>query len=425
VDPPLDLTLPAPGSGTLRRVYGEYLKSTLQSMLRLPLGRFDNAVADAFFRVQKLMRGLLRERDARRAGAVFSVIRRPNVSALVRCIEHELRGRGDVDLLDTWLEELSATVGWELWAAGALPESGLELGRHPARVLCLGRRLEIRAGGVEQVRWSTDSVSFLRATRWSTLDLDTLSLEPGQDRDLGEGLLASRPFHEIAGDLVLALADNNPLSGVEAHPDKSGNAIDLGEATASDWVANLRGALELISRHLPDLSAEISMLMQLLVPVGTFADKHVSASYAEVVGTAYLSLHPDPMTMAEAIVHEFSHNKLNALLSIEPVLDNAHSAGHASPVRPDRRPLLGVLLAAHAFIPVARLYEQMLASGDPLAGRSGFVERYHEIVAGNHDAIDTLRRLGKPTAGGAHLLSELSRWDAHFREAVSTAAPAS
>ena len=83
-------------------------------------------------------------------------------------------------------------------------------------------------------------------------------------------------------------------------------------------------------------------------------------------------------------------------------------------MRPDPRPLHGVLLAVHAFVPVARLYERMREAGHPLARRPGFEARSCQVVAGNHDGIATLCEHALPTRFGAPVLEELVRWDAHF-----------
>src|SRR6185436_4142373 len=100
--------------------------------------------------------------------------------------------------------------------------------------------------------------------------------------------------------------------------------------------------------------------------------KHLSASYQEAIGTIYLTLHPNLMTMAEAVIHEFSHNKLNALFELDELLENAYWPLYTSPVRPDPRPLHGVVLAVHAFQPVARLYERMTDAGHPRARSPDF-----------------------------------------------------
>jgi HEXXH motif-containing protein len=221
---------------------------------------------------------------------------------------------------------------------------------------------------------------------------------------------AEPPFHVVDRDTVFALADNNPLASFEAHPDKQGNAVDLGGHPVGEWVDALRAAFALVEEHLPDLRAEMAHYVQTIVPVGFFEDKHLSASYREAIGTLYLSLHPHPMTMVEALIHEFQHNKLNALLELDDVLDNAHEPLYRSPVRPDPRPLHGVLLAVHAFVPVARLYERMIERGDARAGD----RRFRDIVGINREAAGVLRQHARATPVGAGLLAELCRWDEHY-----------
>jgi HEXXH motif-containing protein len=226
---------------------------------------------------------------------------------------------------------------------------------------------------------------------------------------------ASRsPYHLLAGDILLALEDNNPLAMVEAHPDKFGNAIDLGGRPLPEWLGALRASLALVGDHLPALRAEMDLYLQQVVPVGFDAEKHLSASYREAIGTVYLTLHPSPLTMVEAIIHEFSHNKLNALFEVDDVLENAFEPLYPSPVRPDPRPLHGVLLAVHAFVPVARLYELLIEARHPLASAPSFRERLRGIVEGNHEGTEVLLTHARPTRVGQGLLDELARWDRYF-----------
>jgi HEXXH motif-containing protein len=145
-------------------------------------------------------------------------------------------------------------------------------------------------------------------------------------------------------------------------------------------------------------------LIHQLIPVGTDEERHLSASYAEAVGTIYLSLHPSPMTMVEALVHEHQHNKLNAALELGPLLENAPWPRFTSPVRPDERPLHGVLLAVHAFLPVEALYRRRIEAGDEHLRR-----RYREIVRGNREGAAVLLEHAVPTAWGAGLLDEIRR----------------
>lgn len=243
----------------------------------------------------------------------------------------------------------------------------------------------------------------------------------GEDVDAVRSQLVAAMLAELSGaqppeavpierEMVLALEDNNPLAMLDAHPGKQGNAVDLGGHPADEWVASLRDALRIIGAHLPDLRAEMDLYVQQIVPVGFFTDKHLSASYREAIGILYLSLHPNALTMAEALVHEFQHNKLHALLESDRVLENAYEPLYRSPVRPDPRPLHGVLLAVHAFLPVALLYERMIAAGDSRASD----RRLREIARINREGTDVLREHARPTPVGKGVLDELFRWDRHF-----------
>jgi HEXXH motif-containing protein len=165
---------------------------------------------------------------------------------------------------------------------------------------------------------------------------------------------------------------------------------------------------------MPALRGEMDLFVHQIVPVGYHDQRHLSASYQESIGTIYMTLHPNPMTMTEALIHEFSHNKLNALFELDPVLDNAFWPLYASPVRPDPRPLHGVVLAVHAFQPIARLYEAMTEAGEPVSKSPDFQRRFAQIRKVNRDGAEVVLGHGVPTAVGRGLLDEMRRWDEHF-----------
>ncbi|MDP2311153.1 MAG: HEXXH motif-containing putative peptide modification protein [Pseudomonadota bacterium] len=313
----------------------------------------------------------------------------------------------------------------DLLAAIALPQVGAPLcaGRLdeaiPQLLLELSRR---RVLGREGMWWPNVVPRLLSAPRGVARTFDPpligalfsdgeVEIAAGVPWDEG----GERAFLPLARGGWLALADNNPLALVEAHPDKSGNALSLGGHTAEAWVEALDAARALIARALPDVAAEHAQVLALVVPVGFEAEKSLSASYREAIGVVYLTLHPKVAVLAEALLHEVQHNKLNLLLWSDALL---HDDGVlvSSPVRPDPRPLLGVLLAVHAFLPVAQLHLELLAQGHP----AGDPERLRQVMQANREGLAVLAG-ARPTALGAVLLDGMRALEQWQREAVGQA----
>lgn len=240
----------------------------------------------------------------------------------------------------------------------------------------------------------------------------SIALTPeGLGRANRDFFTVERPFRRLAGAIRLSLIDPNPLSLEEEHPDKFGNAISLGERPEEEWVKTLTDVLGLIDRHWPELRAEMSSLLIQIIPVGYDAQKHLSASYRQVVGTVYMTLHPSLLTMTEALIHEFQHNKMNLASFSDPILLNAFQPLYRSPVRPDPRPLWGILLAVHAFLAVAAFLRRLRQSGHPLAASPDFERRLLEIDLKNREGMDVLRAHARWTSFGENLMRELDELD--------------
>ncbi|MGB0641194.1 MAG: aKG-HExxH-type peptide beta-hydroxylase, partial [Myxococcota bacterium] len=208
-------------------------------------------------------------------------------------------------------------------------------------------------------------------------------------------------------NLQLGLFDTNPLALDEAHPDKSGNRVSLGGHTVEEWQRSLEEALSLIKTALPTWYEELSVTTQRIVPVGYEPEMHLSASYREAPGVVYMTLHPDPLTMAEALIHETQHGKMNLLSWLDPVLHNAYSDWCDSPVRPDLRPVMGVLLAVHAFVPVSALHHQLAAIDHPISQTRKFQDRRMQVLEGNAGGLAVVRDVANPSPLGSKVLDGL------------------
>ncbi len=388
-----DLCVPRSGSttlrsvlsATLRRALGD-LKAVLRQHARGPWG----ADVAEFSRV---VAPLARTRP----GALASAVRRTEIGVWLRC----LRSGAPVTVEpERGVPALLTTLALELARQGVLP-AALRLRHWPSRVPSSAGRLLVSIPD----------------------DAIALTFEAGRmmiERSGGERLVPSLVPSDAAyvpldgSEARLALCDDNPLSGLEAHPDKAGNALDLGGQPVERWRGALGQALSIIEAHLPALRSEIELILQQVVPVGWDEHRHLSASIEQALGTIYLSLHPNEMTMTEAVIHEVSHQKLAALFEVDPVLHNAFSDVHVSPVRPDPRPLHGVLLAVHAFLPVAALYAAMLEAGTPGSEHPEFRRRFGQIMKGNRQGADVLRARAEPTDLGRQLLEEMDALDRSF-----------
>jgi HEXXH motif-containing protein len=387
---PLDLTIPEPGSTTARAALSGAIRRAIQDLARLISSNAADPELRAF---RPTFDRLLKDSP----GALASTLRVPTVGGLLRC----LRRRAPELELSAGVAELLATMHADLAFAGALPQPVTQR-RLPSRIVSLPARRVI------EIPQDTEHAEFRNAAI-------VLVSRSGQRRELALDVPTDEPpsFHRITDTLVLAGVDNNPLAMSEAHPDKQGNRLDLGGRSPHEWTEMLADGLQLIGRYMPELRAEIDLYLHQIIPVGYDAEAHLSASYQESIGTVYMTLHPQRMTMVEATIHEFQHNKLHAELELDPLLHNAFHPLYSSPVRPDPRPLQGVLLAVHAFFPVARLYQLMRAAGHEGTDRPDFERRYAQIVRGNHEGASVLLEHAQPTAIGQGLIDELRRWDEH------------
>ena len=259
------------------------------------------------------------------------------------------------------------------------------------------------AGGL---RFAPDHVAAIRnGEEVARVELDRAGLQ--RCARASQGFRFEQRYRRVGNVSNFATIDHNPIAAFEAHPEKAGNHIDLGERSEDEWVGTLDESFALIERFMPGEFAEMGLMLHEIIPVGYDAVRHLSASYREVVGTIYLTLHPNVMTMTEAVIHEFQHNKLNVSSYSTDYLNNAFHPLYQSPIRPDPRPLWGILLAVHAFLPVAELYRRMRDGGHPLAALPEFDRRMAEIDLKNHEGMEMLRVHGEFTPAGRAMIDEL------------------
>ncbi len=386
-DPPTDLTYPRAGSTTIKSLVPRIMTGLVRRYRALP-PRLEGTAREAAHLATAELRGA-------GAASLGAALMAPTCSALLPGAE-----RGDAGL--------SAALDLLV-----LVELATE------SVLSAPVRVPRPAGGWPRLPSITSGVAFDLAddVAWIELGHGELRTSGGESTELTTprsvaGLSVSRAYVPITDDVSLALTDNNPRTSVKLHPERDDNSLDLGGHEVGEWVAQLREAFAIVAAHLPALYEEMRWLLRIVVPVGFHEERHSSCSYEAAIGAMYLTLHPRPIKLAEAIVHEYQHNKLHAVMRLDPLLRNGRRGTHLSPLRPDARPLDGVLLAVHAFLPVARMYRSITAAGDPLVLSHDWAKTCAAAEAIHRDGFETLRAHARPTKLGDALLLEMERLSA-------------
>jgi HEXXH motif-containing protein len=357
-------------------------------------------------RIVALLRGALQ----RAQRPTLSCFASPMVGTPLQCIAL----RGELDAFCTRIDRAAAEIAphllFEMALRGLIPAGESILWEHGAprlASLTIGGEL-IPPDGATGLRFTASHLAAVR----SDAELARLPLGGAAMTDAlgetGSGFRFARRFRRVGAVAQLATIDHNPIAAFEAHPDKAGNHVDLGGRSEDEWVGILDQSFALVERFLPGVFAEMGAVLHEVVPVGFDAERHLSASYREAVGTIYLTLHPSVMIMTEAVIHEFQHNKFNVAAYELEFLGNAFRPLYKSPIRPDPRPLWGILLAVHAFLPVAEIYRRMRAAAHPYAAQPDFERRLSELDLKNHEGMEMLRAHAQFTPAGRALFAELT-----------------
>jgi hypothetical protein len=168
----------------------------------------------------------------------------------------------------------------------------------------------------------------------------------------------------------------------------------------------LADGFDLLLAAWPDAVADVRSSCGAVIAVDAPRQHVYSASTRDLPLVLQLTLRADerPTMVAEALVHETAHVKLDALDHLAPLLENGADDGFRHPWREDLRPLRGVLLGAHAFLNVTLLYERMADAGiNPDEAAREIDQRRREVA----EALDTLDQHAVFTPAGQQLFERL------------------
>lgn len=179
----------------------------------------------------------------------------------------------------------------------------------------------------------------------------------------GGGVFEASEKTTIPGTgIELTERDANPYSVFDAHPDNRSDGVGVGWGSIpkAGWLETYAKAFEILKVSDPGFFAETDRYLKKIVPLGTDDKAHRSCSYAEAFGCVYMGLvpnepHPE-LSVLEGLIHEWSHNKANLSRNLARLVLNGREEDYYSPYRPDPRPIEGIFLGAHAFVPTVRVF---------------------------------------------------------------------
>ncbi|WP_459646840.1 aKG-HExxH-type peptide beta-hydroxylase [Kitasatospora sp. Ki12] len=182
----------------------------------------------------------------------------------------------------------------------------------------------------------------------------------------------------------------------------------LSDAELSCWEERLAEAWRILvrrhRRHAEAVAACVATVVPLCPAPG---GEEVSAAARRAYGAVAASLPGDPVLLALALVHEFLHVQLGALLDLVPLHRPNGPAVYHAPWRPDPRPAGALLQGTYAHLGVADFWRAEAAAGVGEPGRAGreFARwRAHTLAAGG-----TLLGCGELTLYGTEFTEELVR----------------
>ncbi|MFE2413009.1 MULTISPECIES: aKG-HExxH-type peptide beta-hydroxylase [unclassified Kitasatospora] len=173
------------------------------------------------------------------------------------------------------------------------------------------------------------------------------------------------------------------------------------------WEVRLADAWGILVRrhrwHAEAVAACVTTIVPLRPAPGGEA---VSAAARRAYGAVAASLPDDPVLLALALVHEFLHVQLGALLDLVPLHRPNGAAVYHAPWRPDLRPVGALLQGTYAHLGVADFWRTEAASG---AGRERAERECERWRAHTLSAGETLLASGELTDYGLEFTAEVVR----------------
>jgi HEXXH motif-containing protein len=205
----------------------------------------------------------------------------------------------------------------------------------------------------------------------------------------------------------------------------------LSAAEVTRWRRALTEAWQLLTDYHPEYARTLGAGVASLIPVDLGADeKSISATSSDAFAAIAASAPADGVTLALALIHEFQHAKLCALIDLRPLFNRDAKTLFYAPWRPDPRPVGGLLHGIYAHMGVSdfwRAHRRVACPSERLVAEIEFTRWLYQAL-GSATRLQDHKDL---TAEGhwflSHIINRLTEWvtepvSDHARELAETAA---
>ncbi len=165
-------------------------------------------------------------------------------------------------------------------------------------------------------------------------------------------------------------------------------------------------SIQMIREVWPDALCDLDAFWKATFPMSMPTERWNSASTGDLPFCIQITVREEawPYLLAESIIHEVSHVKLDLAMELAPLIENDSRKIYLHPWRPDLRPMSGVLLGAHAFLAVMVFYRQ----GTQLYPENGHIQHEYELRRKEvGQALSILGESAKFTSAGAAFYQSL------------------
>jgi HEXXH motif-containing protein len=176
--------------------------------------------------------------------------------------------------------------------------------------------------------------------------------------------LRRMPVARHGGAEVMLGAEVFDLPGIE--PAGARSAVPPEPSYQERCAPMVELALAAVARHDPELFAQMRLALSAVAVKPRASGEFQSISFSDFPGAFIISYVAHPYLIAESMVHEFHHNRLFAIESAIPLVEDtdAGAALYYSPFRPDPRPIRGLLHGLYVFTAVWRFWDKVRHAAD-------------------------------------------------------------